>query len=66
MAIELELYTELVEILKDSCDCPRLNEWESKFLADMGERFTTYEMEVRLSEKQIETFRRIARTKIYV
>lgn len=66
MAIDLELYNELTEIIKDSDNCPRLSAWEINFLADIKERFNRFKADVILSEKQIATIRRIAQIKIYI
>ncbi len=55
---------ELNTLIHDAENCPRLNDFERQFLADLNDRLVLYDKKTRITDKQQEIIDRIER-KVY-
>lgn len=64
--ITQEEFEEFTEACKDAMTCPRLDEWETRFMEGFRVKFEIYGLNIFMSDKQAGILRRIAKEKIYV
>lgn len=59
MPLDAKVFAALEELLEDARPCPRLSDWDERFLAELRGRVARFGPELRLSEAQASALKRI-------